>query len=130
MSEIGYSPEEERKVLEEISELELFQKKKEEAEQKKALRARLEGEKESNDKTIGSCRENVSTVKIESQKITESVHRLLESVKKYEEAKRTVDDLRIYADQETNIPVYEERKKHLEEKRSDLKERENRKNDE
>ena len=130
MSEIGYSPEEERKVLEEISELELFQKKKEEAEQKKALRARLEGEKESNDKTIGSCMENVSTVKIESQKITESVHRLLESVKKYEEAKRTVDDLRIYADQETNIPVYEERKKHLEEKRSDLKERENRKNDE
>ena len=54
----------------------------------------------------------------------------MESVKKYEEAKRTVDDLRIYADQETNIPVYEERKKHLEEKRSDLKERENRKNDE
>ena len=95
MSEIGYSPEEERKVLEEISELELFRKKKEEAEQKKALRARLEGEKESNDKTIGSCMENVSTVKIESQKITESVHRLLESVKKYEEAKRTVDDLRI-----------------------------------
>ena len=117
MSEIGYSPEEERKVLEEISELELFQKKKEEAEQK-------------NDKTIGSCMENVSTVKIESQKITETVHGLLESVKKYEEAKRTVDDLRIYADQETNIPVYEERKKHLEEKRSDLKERENRKNDE
>lgn len=130
MSEIGYSPEEERKVLEEISELELFQKKKEEAEQKKALRARLEGEKESNDKTIGSCMENVSTVKIESQKITETVHGLLESVKKYEEAKRTVDELRIYADQETNIPVYEERKKHLEEKRSDLKERESRKNDE
>lgn len=130
MSEIGYSPEEERKVLEEISDLELFQKKKEEAEQKKALRARLEGEKESNDKTIGSCMENVSTVKIESQKITETVCGLLESVKKYEEAKRTVDELRIYADQETNIPVYEERKKHLEEKRSDLKERENRKNDE
>lgn len=97
-------------------------------EEKKALRARLEGEKASNDKTIGSCAENVSTVKLESEKITENVLKLSETVKKYQEAKRSAEELHIFADQKNNIPVYTERKKHVEEKLKDLEEQERKKN--
>lgn len=130
LSEIGYSDEQEKSILAEISDLETYQKRREEMDRQKALRARLEGEKASNDKTIGSCTENVSTVKLESTKITEIVLKLTETVEKYQEAKRTAEELRIYADQKTNIPVYTERKKHVAEKLKELEERERLKNEE
>ena len=125
---IGYSAEKESELLSEIEALGIYQKKKSEMEEKKALRARLEGEKASNDKTIGSCAENVSTVKLESEKITENVLKLSETVKKYQEAKRSAEELHIFADQKNNIPVYTERKKHVEEKLKDLEEQERKKN--
>lgn len=125
---IGYSAEKESELLSEIESLGIYQKKKSEMEEKKALRARLEGEKASNDKTIGSCAENVSTVKLESEKITENVLKLSETVKKYQEAKRSAEELHIFADQKNNIPVYTERKKHVEEKLKDLEEQERKKN--
>ncbi|MFR2997384.1 hypothetical protein [Sellimonas intestinalis] len=81
----------------------------------------------SNDKTIGSCIENVSTVKLESERITENVLRLTETVEKYQKAKCVEDELRVYSEQKTNIPVYVERKKHVEEKLKDFEEREQRK---
>ena len=124
MSDIGYSPERERIILETISSLEEYRKKKEEADKKRTLRARLEGEMQSNDKTISSCEENVVTVKLEAQKITETVLNLSETVKKYNEAKELMQQLHGYMDQETNIPVYEERRKHLLERRADLDEQE------
>lgn len=125
---VGYSAEKENKLVSEIQSLSIYQKKKSELEEKKALRARLEGEKASNDKTIGSCIENVSTVKLESERITESVLKLTETVEKYQEAKRLAEELRIFSDQKNNIPVYTERKKHVEEKLKDLGEQEEKKN--
>lgn len=127
---IGYSAEKENELLSEIESLGIYQKKKSELEEKKALRARLEGEKASNDKTIGSCSENVSTIKSESERITENVLKLSETVKNYQEAKRSAEELRIFADQKNNIPVYTERKKHVEEKLKDLEEQERKKNTE
>lgn len=105
-------------------------KRKDEIDRRKALKARLEGEKASNDKTIASCTENVSTVKLESNKLTESVLKLTETVERYQEAKRISEELRVYADQKVNIPVYAERKKHIAEKLKDLEERERLKNEE
>lgn len=128
IASIGYSAEKENELLSEIESLGIYQKKKSELEEKKALRARLEGEKASNDKTIGSCAENVSTVKSESEKITKNVLKLSETVEKYQEAKRSAEELRIFADQKNNIPVYTERKKHVEEKLKDLGEQEEKKN--
>ena len=124
----GYSEELEKSIVSEISALEEFRKKKEEIDSRKALRARLEGEKASNDKTIGSCIENVSTVKLESERLTENVLKLTETVGKYQEAKRLAEELRIFADQKNNIPVYTERKRHVEEKLKDLGEQEEKKN--
>ncbi|MCC2703372.1 hypothetical protein LK481_19215, partial [Erysipelatoclostridium ramosum] len=66
IAEIGYSEEQEKNVLSEITNLETYQKRKDEIDRRKALKARLEGEKASNGKTIASCTENVSTVKLES----------------------------------------------------------------
>ena len=125
---VGYSAEKENELVSEIQSLSIYQKKKSELEEKKALRARLEGEKASNDKTIGSCIENVSTVKLESERITESVLKLTETVEKYQEAKLLTEELRIFSDQKNNIPVYTERKKHVEEKLRDLGEQEEKKN--
>ena len=125
---VGYSAEKENELVSEIQSLSIYQKKKSELEEKKALRARLEGEKASNDKTIGSCIENVSTVKLESERITESVLKLTESVEKYQKAKRLAEELHIFADQKNNIPVYTERKKHVEEKLKDLGDQEEKKN--
>lgn len=125
---IGYSAEKENELLSEIESLAIYRKKKSELEEKKALRARLEGEKASNDKTIGSCAKNVSTIKLESERVTEIVLKLSETVKKYQKAKRTAEELCIFADQKNNIPVYEERKKHVEEKLKNLEEREKKKN--
>lgn len=125
---VGYSAERENELVAEIESLSAYQKKKSELEEKKALRARLEGEKASNDKTIGSCVENVSTVKLESERLTEKVLKLTDTVEKYQEARRLSQDLRTFADQKTNIPVYAERKKHVEEKLRVLKEQEEKKN--
>lgn len=128
IADIGYSEEQEKRILDEIADLEAYQKRKEEMDSRKALRARLEGEMASNDKTIGSCIENVSTVKLESERITENVLRLTETVEKYQKAKCVADELRVYSEQ--NIPVYVERKKHVEEKLKDFEEREQRKKEE
>ena len=68
----------------------LTKKRKDEIDRLKALKARLEGEKASNDKTIVSCTENVSTVKLESHKITENVLKLTETVERYQEDRTNI----------------------------------------
>lgn len=127
---VGYSPERENELLSEIEALDIYRKKKSELEERKALRARLEGEKESNDKTIVSCTENITELKLQSERAGETVSKLSDFVEQYREAKKVEEDLRVYSDEEKEIPVHEERKKHLDEKLDGLKDSRKKKQDE
>ena len=127
---VGYSPERENELLSEIEALDIYRKKKSELEERKALRARLEGEKESNDKTIGSCMENITELKLESERASETASKLSDFVEQHREAKKLEEKLRIYVTEESNIPVHEERKKHLVEKLEGLKDSRKKKQDE
>lgn len=126
---VGYSPERENELLSEIEELDIYRQKKSELEERKALCARLEGEKESNDKTIGSCAENITELKLQSERERESISKLSSFVDRYHEAKKLEEDLRVYSDEEKEIPVHEERKKHLVEKLAGLKDSREKKHD-
>ena len=127
---VGYSAERENALLLEIEALDIYRKKKSELEERKALRARLEGEKESNDKTIGSCAENITELKLQSERARDSISKLSSFVEQYHEAKKLEEDLRVYSDEEKEIPVHEERKKHLVEKFEGLKVSRGKKHDE
>lgn len=111
LQNIGYSKEKETSIRERIADLEVYQAKKQRIEESRLKRARLEAEKESNDKTIASCSENVSDVKLQAQEITERVNNLSEKVNLYEQVKEKADGLKVYAEQEKSLPVYEERVK-------------------
>ena len=115
LQNIGYSKEKETSIRERIAELEVYQAKKQRIEENRLKRARLEAEKESNDKTIASCSENVSEVKLQAQEITERVNNLSEKVNLYEQVKEKADGLKVYAEQEKSLPVYEERVKNARE---------------
>lgn len=115
LQNIGYSKEKETFIRERIADLEVYQAKKQRIEESRLKRARLEAEKESNDKTIASCSENVSDVKLQAQEITERVNNLSEKVNLYEQVKEKADGLKVYAEQEKSLPVYEERVKNARE---------------
>ena len=115
LQNIGYSKEKETSIRERIADLEVYQAKKQRIEESRLKRARLEAEKESNDKTIASCSENVSDVKLQAQEITERVNTLSEKVNLYEQVKEKADGLKVYAEQEKSLPVYEERVKNARE---------------
>lgn len=115
LQNIGYSKEKETSIRERIAELEVYQAKKQRIEESRLKRVRLEAEKESNDKTIASCSENASEVKLQAQKITERVNNLSEKVNLYEQVKEKADGLKVYAEQEKSLPVYEERVKNARE---------------
>lgn len=115
LQNIGYSKEKETSIRERIAYLEVYQAKKQRIEESRLKRARLEAEKESNDKTIASCSENVSDVKLQAQEITERVNNLSEKVNLYEQVKEKADGLKVYAEQEKSLPVYEERVKNARE---------------
>lgn len=115
LQNIGYSKEKETSIRERIAELEVYQAKKQRIEESRLKRARLEAEKESNDKTIASCSENASEVKLQAQEITEKVNNLSEKVNLYEQVKEKADGLKVYAEQEKSLPVYEERVKNARE---------------
>ena len=115
LQNIGYSKEKETSIRERIADLEVYQAKKQRIEESRLKRARLEAEKESNDKTIASCSENVSDVKLQAQEITERVNNLSEKVNLYEQVKEEADGLKVYAEQEKSLPVYEERVKNARE---------------
>lgn len=115
LQNIGYSKEKETSIRERIADLEVYQAKKQRIEESRLKRARLEAEKESNDKTIASCSENVSDVKLQAQEITERVNNLSEKVNLYEQVKEKADGLKVYAEQEKSLPVYEERVKNARE---------------
>lgn len=115
LQNIGYSKEKETSIRERIADLEVYQAKKQRIEESRLKRARLEAEKESNDKTIASCSENVSDVKLQAQEITERVNNLSEKVNLYEQVKEKADGLKVHAEQEKSLPVYEERVKNARE---------------
>lgn len=115
LQNIGYSKEKETSIRERIADLEVYQAKKQRIEESRLKRTRLEAEKESNDKTIASCSENVSDVKLQAQEITERVNNLSEKVNLYEQVKEKADGLKVYAEQEKSLPVYEERVKNARE---------------
>lgn len=115
LQNIGYSKEKETSIRERIADLEVYQAKKQRIEESRLKRARLEAEKESNDKTIASCSENVSDVKLQAREITERVNNLSEKVNLYEQVKEKADGLKVYAEQEKSLPVYEERVKNARE---------------
>ena len=62
--------------------------------------ARLEAEKESNDKNIGQCEENLLQVKLKASEITETVNKLSESVDRQEQIKQQMAHLQTYVEQE------------------------------
>ena len=87
-----------------------YERIKKDAEQNKLEIARLEAEKESNDKNIGQCEENLLQVKSKASEITETVNELSKSVDRQEQIKQQMAHLQTYVEQEKELPVYEERK--------------------
>ena len=59
-----------------VTELSVYERIKKAVEQNKLEIARLEAEKESNDKNIGQCEENLLQVKSKASEITETVNEL------------------------------------------------------
>lgn len=96
-----------------MSELGKYAEMKLNADQSKPFIARLETEKEMNDKNIRQCEENLSQVKLKASEITETVNKLSESVDRQEQIKQQMAHLQTYVEQEKELPVYEERKQHV-----------------
>lgn len=117
---IGYDPEQLKDLVTSVSELSRYEQIKKTAEQSKLEIAALEAEKDANDKTIGQCEENLLQVKLKASEITDTVNSLSETVDKQGQIIRQMEQLRIYAEQEKNIPVYEERRQHVQERISKM----------
>lgn len=111
--EIGYNPDQLKLLLIQVNGLAKYERIKKDAEQNKLEIARLEAEKESNDKNIGRCEENLLQVKLKASEITETVNKLSESVDRQEQIKQQMTHLQTYVEQEKELPVYEERKQHV-----------------
>ncbi|RHM27314.1 metallophosphoesterase [Blautia obeum] len=111
--EIGYNPDQLKLLLIQVNGLAKYERIKKDAEQNKLEIARLEAEKESNDKNIGQCEENLLQVKLKVSEITETVNELSESVERQEQIKQQMTHLQTYVEQEKELPVYEERKQHV-----------------
>lgn len=110
---IEYDPKRLAILTASVTELSKYERIKKDAEQNKLEIARLEAEKESNDKNIGQCEENLLQVKLKASEITETVNKLSESVDRQEQIKQQMAHLQTYVEQEKELPVYEERKQHV-----------------
>lgn len=121
INEVGYNPEEEKDLQKRISELEQYQNMKKQMEERKLRIARLEAEKESNDKTIAQSTENALQLKLRAQEVTKRVEELSESVSKHNAAIKRKSELEMYPEQERQLPVYEERKTNAENRLKILK---------
>ena len=110
---IGYDPKRLAILTASVTELSKYERMKKAVEENKLEIARLETEKESNDKNIGQCEENLLQVKLKASEITEIVNELSESVDRQEQIKQQMAHLQTYVEQEKELPVYEERKQHV-----------------
>lgn len=113
---IGYDPEEASSVLKQLKELSPYISMKKILDESRLRIARLEAEKESNDKTIASCNESLFTLNIKACRLTEDVNSLRNSAEEYRKAKTVMSELEHFLEDEKKLPVFEERKKNAEEK--------------
>ena len=113
---VGYDAGEMSELTKRIKELSPYISMKKMLDDAKFRIARLDAEKEANDKTIGSCNESLFTLKIKTCRLTEDVDSLKESAEEYRKARATASELEHFVEDEKRLPVYEERKKNAEEK--------------
>lgn len=117
---IGYDAEKLDLLTVKASTLVKYENLKKDAEKKKLEIARLETEKNTNSKTIGQCEESLLELNIKAQKATDIVDMLSDSVIKYDDAVCKRNSVAHFADQEKELPVYEERKQHIDKRLTEL----------
>lgn len=117
---IGYDAERLYLLTTKASTLMKYENLKKDVEEKKLEIARLETEKDTNSKTIGQCEESLLELNIKAQKATDIVDVLSDSVIKYDDAVCKRNSVAHFADQEKELPVYEERKQHIDMRLTEL----------
>lgn len=117
---IGYDAERLDLLTTKASALVKYENLKKDAEKKKLEIARLETEKNTNSKTIGQYEEILLELNIKAQKATDIVDVLSDSVIKYDNAVCKRNSVAHFADQEKELPVYEERKQHIDKRLTEL----------
>ena len=117
---IGYDAEKLDLLTVKASTLVKYENLKKDAEKKKLEIARLETEKNTNSKTIGQYEEILLELNIKAQKATDIVAALSDSVIKHDDAVCKRNSVAHFADQEKELPVYEERKQHIDKRLTEL----------
>jgi len=117
---IGYDAEKLDLLTVKASTLVKYENLKKDAEKKKLEIARLETEKDTNSKTIGQCEESLLELNIKAQKATDIVDALSDSVIKHDDAVCKRNSVAHFAEQEKELPVYEERKQHIDKRLTEL----------
>lgn len=117
---IGYDAERLDLLIRKARALVKYENLKKDAEKKKLEIARLEAEKNTNSKTIGQYEEILLELNIKAQKATDIVAALSDSVIKHDDAVCKRNSVAHFADQEKELPVYEERKQHIDKRLTEL----------
>lgn len=117
---IGYDAERLELLIRKARALVKYENLKKDAEKKKLEIARLETEKNANSKTIGQYEEILLELNIKAQKATDIVAALSDSVIKHDDAVCKRNSVAHFADQEKELPVYEERKQHIDKRLTEL----------
>lgn len=117
---IGYDAERLDLLTARTSTLAKYENMKKDAEKKELEIARLESEKDTNSKTIGQYEESLLELNIKAQKATDMVDVLSDSVIKHDDAVRKRNSVAHFAEQEKELPVYEERKQHIDKRLTEL----------
>lgn len=117
---IGYDAERLDLLTTKTSALVKYENLKKDAEKKKLEIARLETEKNTNSKTIGQYEESLLELNIKAQKATDIVDALSDSVIKHDDAVCKRNSVAHFADKEKELPVYEERKQHIDKRLTEL----------
>lgn len=117
---IGYDAERLELLIRKARALVKYENLKKDAEKKKLEIARLETEKNTNSKTIGQYEEILLELNIKAQKVTDIVAALSDSVIKHDDAVCKRNSVAHFADQEKELPVYEERKQHIDKRLTEL----------
>ena len=113
---IGYSAERMEKLTEAVSELTKYEQLKDQVGGIKLTVVRLEAERESNDKNIEQCNTELATVNLKALEAKKRLNELAELVKKYEEGRLGCVRFSSVLEAEAELPVYEERARHLQER--------------
>lgn len=117
---IGYDAERLELLIRKARALVKYENLKKDAEKKKLEIARLETEKNTNSETIGQYEEILLELNIKAQKATDIVAALSDSVIKHDDAVCKRNSVAHFADQEKELPVYEERKQHIDKRLTEL----------